>query len=149
MQRKHFIIALIVVGVLMIASTAGMDFLWGKVLDYTPSLRSNWALDVPKDAKWETLYGSDETEDAVQCHILTYKNEEPVESMVAWTSVTAGERSVLESWLRSAEMAEEYWPVWEQCLFYAKDGDGGERLALFWDRGNVLLYVLESQTETP
>lgn len=132
----------------MIVSTAGMDFLWGKVLDYTPVLRSNWALDVPKDAKWETLYGSDATEETLQCHILTYQNEEPVEAMVAWTGVTAREQAELESWLSGTEMAEEYWPRWDQCLFYEKNGEEGGRLALFWDRGNVLLYVLESSTES-
>lgn len=144
MKRKHLIIALVVVGALMIASTVGMDYLWGRVLDYTPTMRQTWELSMPSAAKWETLFGSEETEEGVMCHVLTYKKEEVVAQMLDWEAVSDEAQQTATTWLGEMEITEELWPKWEQCRFYGQEKDDGDRLLLFWDSESILLYVLES-----
>ncbi|MBQ9392754.1 MAG: hypothetical protein IJU18_02010 [Oscillospiraceae bacterium] len=144
MQRKHLTILLVVVGALMILSTVGMDFLWGKMLDYTPVLNERWGLNTPSEAKWDTIYGSQETDSGAVCHVLTYKNAEPLESMVPWGVAGDEDVQTAKEWLGTLELNEEkYWPRWEQCRYYEAEKTGGERLMIFWDSENIILYVLE------
>ena len=143
MQKKHLIIALAAVILLMIVSTFVMDHLWTKVLDYSPIMEENWGIALPGEAKCETLYGSDETADGPCCHIITYKNVSYIDTMLPWGSAGEDDIETAKLWLTELDISEELWPAWDNCRVWESTRDDGSRLLILWDEDAVLLYVLE------
>ena len=147
MERKHLIIALVVVGVLMVLSPLGMDYLWKKALDYTPTLEESWDLVLPEDAESDTLYGMGGSATGPCYHIITCKDASYFETMLPWSDIDPDTMETAKEWLEELSLDEEVCPQWENCRFWERDRDDGSRLFLLWDRDRILLHVLEYLAE--
>ena len=149
MKKKHLYIALGVVVALMVLSTVGMDYLWGKVLDYSPVLEENWNIVLPGEAKPDTLYGVDESELHLSYHVITCKDASYFETMLPWSEIDEETKETAVAWLGEMGQQDEVCPQWENCRVWEREREDGSQLFFFWDRERILLHVLERFSENP
>lgn len=149
-MKKKLIILISTVLILSIAFIA----MWNFRSDYSKVLQANWEFYIPAEAKYSQSYtkdsGSSFNGDGIRYHIFNYENEEYIENLFAWMSeekATLFSSSFSEAttlWLKEIEVPVEYYPNYENCLYWYQAQEDNSELIVCWGKDKKCLYIIES-----
>ena len=121
--------------------------------DLADTLESNWSIVLSDESGWEEIYHADSGAsfhgDGERYHIVTYEQEDSIETMVAWS---AEERKVwnktypelMEDWISYTDAGPDMYPVYDGCMYwYQQDSDGSE-IIMCWNKAEAKIYISES-----
>ena len=120
---------------------------------YSFVIKSNWDIDLPIKAVLTETYEKDSGTsfhgDGVRYHIFSYKYEDYIDLMFAWSPIehktshypTAREAS--ESWLNEINVPADKRPNYSDCASWIKSQNDNSEIIFFWDSNLNRLYILE------
>ena len=120
---------------------------------YSFVIKSNWDITLPIKAVLTEIYEKDsETSfrgDGVRYHIFSYKYEDYIDLMFAWspnehkTSHYPTAREASEAWLNEIDVPEDIRPNYSDCASWVKSQNDNSEIIFFWDSDLNRLYILE------
>ena len=147
MKKKRMILSLAAC-ILIIGSCIG----WRIFSDYSRVLNANWGISRPYKALYSEVYAKDSgvNGDGIRYHVFSYKYEDYIDLMFAWSS--NNNRKTLfhdsyseaaEEWLDEIEVPFEWRPDYEKCFYWYKAQEDNSQLIIFWDDNANRLYIVE------
>lgn len=148
MKRKKWLIAvaaIVIIG-LVIAS--------GCVPSYASVLEKNWGISLPWQARLREVYEADLGPsfhgDGVRYHVFSYKYEDYIDLIFAWTSNEHETKyfdtvsQAAEAWLDEINVPAKERPDYDRCFSWNKSKSDNSEIIFFWDTEQNLLYVIEN-----
>ena len=154
MKKKY--IALISILLLAAAAIGGIVFasVWHTLTGYSTVLKANWGFSLPAGARWTQVYSADSGAsfhgDGLRYHVFSYKYEDPVEGMFAWSPVEletiycASSGEAAGAWLAELDVPEEWYPDFAACAVQYRSKEDNSEIILFFDNHVNRLYIVES-----
>ena len=122
--------------------------------DYSTVLKLNWGFSLPLRAGYAEVYTAHTPSgihgDGIRYHLFSYKREQHIESMLAWTAEEGTTRSrdtyreAAEEWLDELDVPAEFRPDYENCVYWYEIQSGNCEIIVFWDKAADALATLES-----
>ena len=148
MKKKTMAIIGGIVCVVLIAAAAAC---W--LTDYSVALKANWGFSLPLRAGCTEIYAADTGPsfhgDGTRYHVFSYKREDPIASMLAWTEeggatlYHASCREAAEEWLDELDIPAELRPDFENCVYWHDIRSGNCEIIVFWNKTEEILATLE------
>lgn len=120
---------------------------------YSFVIKSNWDIDLPIKAVLTETYKQDSGAsfhgDGVRYHIFSYKYEDYIDLMFAWspnehqTNYYPTAREASEAWLDEIDVPEDIRPNYSDCASWVKSQNDNSEIIFFWDSNLNRLYILE------
>lgn len=121
---------------------------------YASVIKSNWGISLPIKAVLSETYekdsGSSFHGDGVRYHIFSYKYEDYIDLMFAWTpnehktNFYPTTREATEAWLDEIDVPAEERPDYEKCYSWSKSQDDNSEIIFLWDNKLNKLYIIEN-----
>ena len=115
---------------------------------YASTIKSNWDISLPIKAVLTETYekdsGSSFHGDGVRYHIFSYKYEDYIDLMFAWTPNEHKTREAAEAWLDEIDVPAEQRPDYSKCCSWSKSQDDNSEIIIFWDNELNKLYIVEN-----
>lgn len=148
MKKRKWLIA---IAVFLVLTVVGVSKL---LPSYSSTLEANWGISLPWKARLTEIYekdsGSSFHGDGIRYHVFSYKYEDYIDLMFAWTptefkTISHGNYSeAATEWLDEIDVPEGQRPNYENCCYWYKSQEDNSELIIFWDNSTNLLYVVES-----
>ena len=120
---------------------------------YSFVIKSNWGISLPIKAVLTETYEQDSGisfhGDGVRYHIFSYKYEDYIDLMFAWspnehkTSYYPTARETSEAWLDEIDVPADKRPNYSACASWIKSQNDNSEIIFFWDSDLNKLYILE------
>ncbi|MBE7004531.1 MAG: hypothetical protein E7425_09670 [Ruminococcaceae bacterium] len=120
---------------------------------YGAVLRMNWGFQLPLrgscDEAYQAYLGYGSHGDGLRYHVYACRNTH-LSSMYGWlaedraTVFHDSMRAAADDWLGQMDVAEQWRPRCEDCLFLYQTHADNSELLVFWNKDAETLYVLES-----
>ncbi len=132
----------------------GFVIVSGWVPSYAAAIEANWGISLPWQAKMQEVYQKDTGPsfqgDGLRYHVFSYKHEDFIDLMFAWTSNEHETKyyetvsKAAEAWLDEIDVPEEERPDYKRCYSWNRIKEGSDEIIFFWDNEQNRIYVLES-----
>ena len=121
---------------------------------YAYAIKSNWDISLPVKAMLTEIYENDSGSsfhgDGVRYHVFSYKYEDYINLMFAWTPnehktnyyKTTGEAA--DAWLDKIDVPLEKRPDYSNCCSWTKAQDDNSEIIFLWDNELNMLYIIEN-----
>lgn len=120
---------------------------------YASTIKSNWDISLPIKAVITETYEKDSGAsfhgDGVRYHVFSYKYEDYIDLMFAWTpnehktKFYPTTREAAEAWLDEIDVPADERPDYSKCYSWSKSQDDNSEIIIFWDNELNKLYILE------
>ena len=120
---------------------------------YSFVIKSNWDIDLPIKAVLTETYKQDSGAsfhgDGVRYHIFSYKYEDYIDLMFAWspnehqTNYYPTAREASEAWLDEIDVPADKRPNYSACASWVKSQNDNSEIIFLWDNNLNRLYILE------
>lgn len=121
---------------------------------YASTIKSNWDISLPIKAVLTETYekdsGSSFHGDGVRYHIFSYKYEDYIDLMFAWTpnehktNFYPTTREAAEVWLDEIDVPADERPDYEKCCSWSKSQNDNSEIIFLWDNELNKLYIIEN-----
>ena len=122
---------------------------------YSSVLEANWGIELPIKALCKEVYEADTGPsfhgDGVRYHVFSYRYEDYIDLMFAWSGNLENEtlfyRSYSEAsdiWLDELDIPEEQYPDYDDCFCWYKSAHDNSEILIFWNPEINQIYILES-----
>lgn len=121
---------------------------------YSSVIKSNWGITLPVKAILTETYEKDSGAsfhgDGVRYHVFSYKYEDYIDLMFAWTpnehktNFYPTTREAAEVWLDEIDVPSNERPDYSKCCSWSKSQDDNSEIIIFWDNNLNKLYIVES-----
>ena len=148
MKRRTLTIAVILI---VILTCIGILKLFPS---YASTIKSNWDISLPIKAVLTETYEKDSGAsfhgDGVRYHVFSYKYEDYIDLMFAWTpnehktNFYPTTREATEAWLDEIDVPAEERPDYEKCFSWSKSKDDNSEIIFLWDNELNKLYIIEN-----
>lgn len=149
MKKKGIILSLAAC-ILIIGGCIG----WRIFTDYSRVLNANWGISLPYKALCSEVYAKDSGAsfhgDGIRYHVFSYKYEDYIDLMFAWSSNNNHKTlfhdsysETAEEWLDELNVPDEWRPDYEKCYYWYKAQEDNSQLIIFWDNDANQLYIAE------
>ena len=119
---------------------------------YASTIKSNWDISLPIKAVLTETYEKDSGAsfhgDGVRYHVFSYKYEDYIDLMFAWTpnehktNFYPTTREATEAWLDEIDVPAEERPDYEKCFSWSKSKDDNREIIFLWDNELNKLYII-------
>ena len=120
---------------------------------YSFTIKSNWKISLPIKALLTETYKKDSGTsfhgDGVRYHIFSYKYEDYIDLMFAWspnehkTNYYPTTREASEAWLDEISVPADKRPDYSNCASWNKLQNDTSEIIFFWDSDLNKLYIVE------
>ena len=120
---------------------------------YSFVIKSNWGISLPIKALLTEIYekdsGTSSLGDGIRYHIFSYKYEDYIDLMFAWspneykTNDYPTTREASETWLNEISVPTDKRPNYSNCASWNKSKNGNSEIIIFWDSDLNKLYIVE------
>ena len=121
---------------------------------YVSVIKSNWDISLPIKAVLTETYEKDSGAsfhgDGVRYHVFSYKYEDYIDLMFAWTSnehktnFYPTSREAAEAWLDEVDVPADERPDYSKCCSWSKSQADNSEIIVFWDSESNKLYIIEN-----
>ena len=121
---------------------------------YASTIKSNWNISLPIKAVLTETYEKDSGAsfhgDGVRYHVFSYKYEDYIDLMFAWTpnehktNFYPTTREAAEAWLDEIDVPAEQRPDYSKCCSWSKSQDDNSEIIIFWDNELNKLFIVEN-----
>ena len=121
---------------------------------YASTIKSNWNISLPIKAVLTETYEKDSGAsfhgDGVRYHVFSYKYEDYIDLMFAWTpnehktKFYPTTREAAEAWLDEIDVPADERPDYSKCYSWSKSQDDNSEIIFFWDNNLNKLYIVEN-----
>ena len=153
-MNKRIIAVISTAVLLLIAVVVGIALAWNRNNDYSSVIHANWGFGLPSEAHYSEVYYKDSGAsfhgDGIRFHVFSYKEEKPVEEMLAWsgkeeeTIFSSSYREAVTEWLNSIDVPNEKYPDYSKCLYWYGSQNDNSEIIVLWDKSSMMIYVVES-----
>ena len=125
------------------------------VPSYSSVLEANWGIELPIKARCKEVYEADTGPsfhgDGIRYHVFTYRYEDYIDLMFAWSGNLENETFFYESyseasdiWLGELGIPVEQYPDYDACFCWYKNEDDNSEMIIFWNPEINRLYIVEN-----
>ena len=149
-MKKSFIIKIAIAVFLLLSLIPILK----TISTYSTALKANWGISLPFKAKYKEIYwessGTSFNGDGIRYHILSYQNEEYIDSMVNWsnlekeTRIHSSYREATSNWLKEIEVPKKYYPDFDECLYWYDFQRDNSEIIMFLNKQKKEIYIVES-----
>ncbi len=146
-MKKKTGIAIIVFIILIVVVFAKL------IPSYAFVIKSNWGISLPIKAVLTETYEKDSGAsfhgDGVRYHVFSYKYEDYIDLMFAWTpnehktNNYPTTHQAAEVWLDEIEVDSDKRPNYTNCISWNKSQNDNSEIIFFWDSDLNKLYIVE------
>ncbi len=121
---------------------------------YASVIKSNWDISLPIKAVLTETYEKDSGAsfhgDGVRYHVFSYKYEDYIDLMFAWTpnehktNFYPTSREAAEAWLDEIDVPSDERPDYSKCCSWSKSQADNSEIIVFWDSESNKLYIIEN-----
>lgn len=121
---------------------------------YASVIKSNWGISLPIKAVLTETYEKDSGAsfhgDGVRYHVFSYKYEDYIDLMFAWTpnehktNFYPTSREAAEAWLDEIDVPADERPDYSKCYSWSKSQADNSEIIVFWDSESNKLYIIEN-----
>ena len=122
---------------------------------YSSVLESNWGIELPTKALCKEVYEADTGPsfhgDGVRFHVFSYRYEDYIDLMIAWSGNLENETLFNESyseavdiWLGELGITQEQYPDYDSCFCWYKAEHDNSEMIIFWNPDINRLYIVEN-----
>ena len=121
---------------------------------YASTIKSNWDISLPIKAVLTETYEKDSGAsfhgDGVRYHVFSYKYEDYIDLMFAWTpnehktNFYPTTREAAEAWLDEIDVPADERPDYSKCYSWSKSQDDNSEIIIFWDNELNKLFIVEN-----
>ena len=121
---------------------------------YSHTMKINWGVSLPVKALCTEVYekdsGSSFHGDGIRYHVFSYKYEDYIDLMFAWTSTEyptnyyATTSEAAEAWLDEIDVPDDKRPDYTNCCLWHKSKEDNSEIIFFWDNEQNLIYIVEN-----
>ena len=120
---------------------------------YASTIKSNWDISFPIKAVLTETYEKDSGvsfhDDGVRYHVFSYKYEDYIDLMFAWTpnehktNFYPTTREAAEAWLDEIDVPADERPDYSKCYSWSKSQDDNSEIIFLCDNESNKLYIVE------
>lgn len=120
---------------------------------YASTIKSNWDISLPIKAVLTETYEKDSGAsfhgDGVRYHVFSYKYEDYIDLMFAWTpnehktNFYPTTREAAEAWLDEIDVPADERPDYSKCYSWSKSQDDNSEIIFLCDNESNKLYIVE------
>ena len=121
---------------------------------YASTIKSNWDISLPIKAVLTETYEKDSGAsfhgDGVRYHVFSYKYEDYIDLMFAWTpnehktNFYPTTREAAEAWLDEIDVPADERPDYSKCYSWSKSQDDNSEIIFLCDNELNKLYIVEN-----
>lgn len=121
---------------------------------YSNVLEANWGVNLPTKAICSEVYQKDSGTsfhgDGVRYHVFSYKYEDYVEPMFAWSPVEyetlfySSFSEASEIWLNEIEVPEHERPSYTECFTWHCSKEDNSEIIFYWNADLNRIYIIEN-----
>ena len=121
---------------------------------YASTIKSNWNISLPIKAVLTETYEKDSGAsfhgDGVRYHVFSYKYEDYIDLMFAWTpnehktNFYPTTREAAEAWLDEIDVPADERPDYSKCCSWSKSQDDNSEIIIFGDNELNKLFIVEN-----
>ena len=121
---------------------------------YASTIKSNWNISLPIKAVLTETYEKDSGAsfhgDGVRYHVFSYKYEDYIDLMFAWTpnehktNFYPTTREATEAWLDEIDVPADERPDYSKCYSWSKSQDDNSEIIFLCDNELNKLYIVEN-----
>ena len=121
---------------------------------YASIIKSNWGISLPIKAVLTETYEKDSGAsfhgDGVRYHVFSYKYEDYIDLMFAWTpnehktNYYSTTNEAAEAWLDEIDVPADERPDYSKCYSWSKSQDDNSEIIFLWDNELNKLYIVEN-----
>lgn len=121
---------------------------------YASTIKSNWDISLPIKAVLTETYEKDSGAsfhgDGVRYHVFSYKYEDYIDLMFAWTpnehktNFYPTTREATEAWLDEIDVPADERPDYSKCYSWSKSQDDNSEIIFLCDNELNKLYIVEN-----
>ena len=121
---------------------------------YASTIKSNWSISLPVKAVLTETYEKDSGAsfhgDGVRYHVFSYKYEDYIDLMFAWTpnehktNFYPTTHEAAEAWLDEIDVPADERPDYEKCYSWSKSQDDNSEIIILWNNELNKLYIVEN-----
>ena len=121
---------------------------------YASTIKSNWDISLPIKAVLTETYEKDSGAsfhgDGVRYHVFSYKYEDYIDLMFAWTpnehktNFYPTTREATEAWLDEIDVPADERPDYSKCCSWSKSQDDNSEIIFLCDNELNNLYIVEN-----
>ena len=121
---------------------------------YASTIKSNWDISLPIKAVLTETYEKDSGAsfhgDGVRYRIFSYKYEDYIDLMFAWTpnehktNFYPTTREAAEVWLNEIDVPADERPDYSKCCSWSKSQNDNSEIIFLWDNELNKLYIIEN-----
>ena len=128
---------------------------WRLFFDYSRVIEINWGITLPWKARLTEIYEKDSGPsfhgDGVRYHVYSYKYEDYIDLMFAWSGNLENRTLFYQSyfdaadiWLSELGISQEQYPDYDACLCWYKNAHDNSEIIIFWNPEINRLYIVEN-----
>ena len=125
------------------------------VPSYASVLEANWGVELPIKALCKEVYKADTGPsfhgDGIRYHIFSYRYEDYINLMFAWSGNLENETLFYQSyseasdiWLDELDIPMEQYPDYDACFCWYKSEHDNSEIIFFWNPEINRLYIVEN-----
>ena len=125
------------------------------VPSYASVLEANWGVELPIKALCKEVYKADTGPsfhgDGIRYHVFTYRYEDYIDLMFAWSGNLESETLFYQSyseasdiWLDELDIPMEQYPDYDACFCWYKSEHDNSEIIIFWNPEISRLYIVEN-----
>ena len=125
------------------------------VPSYASVLQANWGVELPIKALCKEVYKADTGPsfhgDGIRYHVFTYRYEDYIDLMFAWSGNLENETLFYQSyseasdiWLDELDIPMEQYPDYDACFCWYKSEHDNSEIIIFWNPEINRLYIVEN-----
>ena len=125
------------------------------VPSYASVLEANWGVELPIKALCKEVYKADTGPsfhgDGIRYHVFTYRYEDYIDLMFAWSGNLENETLFYQSyseasdiWLDELDIPMEQYPDYDACFCWYKSEHDNSEIIIFWNPQINRLYIVEN-----
>ena len=122
---------------------------------YASVLEANWGVELPIKALCKEVYKADTGPsfhgDGIRYHVFTYRYEDYIDLMFAWSGNLENETLFYQSyseasdiWLDELDIPMEQYPDYDACFCWYKSEHDNSEIIIFWNPQINRLYIVEN-----
>ena len=154
MKKKYIVLISVLLVIAIVVTGIACSAVWRMLTSYSPALKANWGFSLPCSARWTQVYSADSGAsfhgDGLRYHVFSYRYEDPVEGMFAWSAEeietiyydSCGKAA--RAWLTELGVPEEWYPDFAVCAVQYRRQEDNSEIILFFDNHVNRLYIVES-----